>query len=91
MSTRSEKFKRENLSVILETRTAIMHEASKLSLLAPNTFSISVWLVVNLLAHPVGWDFKDLAATREIQTGKLPEFYVHSDKELKTYNTGLVA
>jgi hypothetical protein len=47
--------------------------------------------VVDLIAHLVGWDFTNLAAAKDIQAGKLPEFYAHYDKDWKTYNAGLVA
>jgi len=47
--------------------------------------------VVDLIAHLIGWDFTNLAAAKDIQAGKLPEFYARQDKDWKTFNAELVA
>ena len=47
--------------------------------------------MVDLIAHLIGWDFANLAAAKDIQAGKLPDFYAHYDKDWKTYNAELVA
>jgi hypothetical protein len=83
--------KQELIFALLETRTAILQEASQLSPAAQNTVFLGVWSVVDLIAHLVGWDFTNLAAAKDIQAGKLPEFYAHYDKDWKTYNAELVA
>jgi hypothetical protein len=44
-----------------------------------------------LISHLVGWDFTNLGAAKDIQAGKLPEFYAHYDKDWQTYNAELVA
>ena len=86
------KFNRsELLSAVLETRTALLHAASQLSLEARDTVFLGAWSVKDLIAHLVGWDFTNLAAAKDIQAGKLPEFYAHYDKDWKTFNASLVA
>jgi len=91
MSIKPETRKSEILSGLIETRTAIINEASQLSPAAQDMVFLGVWSVRDLLAHLVGWDFTNLAAAKDIQAGKLPEFYAHHDKDWKTYNAGLVA
>ena len=91
MANKSESLKRELISALLETRAAILHEASGLSPDAQNTVFLGVWSVVDLIAHLVGWNFTNLVAAKDIQAGKLPEFYAHYDKDWKTYNAQLVA
>lgn len=91
MSTKSEIHKKELLSGLVETRAAILHEASQLSSEARNTIFLGIWSVVDLIAHLAGWDFTNLRAAKDIQAGKLPEFYAHHDKDWKTYNAELVA
>ncbi len=44
-----------------------------------------------MLAHLAGWDYANLAAAKDIQAGKLPEFYARYDKDWKTYNAELVS
>ena len=79
------------LSAIIETRTAILQEASQLSPEAQNTAFLGVWSVKDLIAHLIGWDYANLAAAKNIQAGKLPEFYAHQDKDWETFNAALVA
>lgn len=91
MSTKPETFKRELLSAVIETRAALLHAASQLPLEAQDTVFLGIWSVVDLIAHLIGWDFANLAAAKDIQSGKLPEFYAHYDKDWKTFNANLVA
>jgi hypothetical protein len=91
MSTKSETRKRELLSGLAETRVAILHTTSQLSPETQNTVFLGVWSVVDLIAHLAGWDITNLAAAKDIQAGKLPEFHAHYDKDWKTYNAELVA
>ena len=81
----------ELLSAIIETRTALLQAASRLSLEARDTVFLGIWSVKDLIAHLIGWDFANLAAAKDIQAGKLPEFYAHQDKDWKTFNAALVA
>jgi len=90
-STKSETLKRELISNLTETRAAILHEASQLFPTAQDTIFLGVWSVKDLIAHLAGWDFTNLAAVRDVQAGKLPEFYTRYDKDWKTYNAELVA
>ena len=76
MNAKSETLKGELLSSLLETRGAILHKASQLSPEAQDTVFLGVWAVVDLIAHLAGWDFTNMAAAKDIQAGKLPEFYV---------------
>jgi len=91
MRTDSEILKSELLSNLIATRTAIINEASQLLPKSQDTVFLGGWSVKDLIAHLVGWDFTNLAAAKDIQAGKLPEFYSHHDKGLKTYNASLVA
>jgi hypothetical protein len=91
MNTKSKTTKQELLSSLLETRTSILHAASQLSPTARNTVFLGTWTIKDLLAHLAGWDFTNLAAAKDIQAGKLPEFYARYDKDWKTYNAELVA
>jgi hypothetical protein len=91
MSKKSENLKQELFSSLLKTRNAIIQEASQLSTEAQNTVFLGTWSLKDLLAHLAGWDFTNLAAVKDIQAGKLPEFYAHYDKDWKTFNANLVA
>ena len=91
MNTKSQTSNQELLSAIIETRTAVLQAASQLSLEAQDIVFLGTWSVKDLIAHLIGWDFANLAAAKDIQAGKLPEFYAHYDKDWKTYNAALVA
>ena len=91
MREKSETLNRELLSAIIETRIAVLRAASQLSLEVRNTAFLGVWSVKDLIAHLIGWDFTNLAAAKDIQAGKLPEFYAHYDRDWKTFNAELVA
>jgi len=83
--------KSELISKAIETRAAVIQAASGLSPTAQNTVFLGVWSVMDLIAHLIGWDFANLAAAKDIQAGKLPEFYAHYDEDWKTFNAELVA
>jgi len=83
--------KQELLSAVIETRTAVLQAASGLSSTAQDTVFLGIWSVKDLIAHLIGWDFTNLATAKDIQAGKLPEFYAHEDKDWKTFNAELVA
>ena len=83
--------KSELLSAVIETRTAVLQAASRLSPTAQDTVFLGVWSVKDLIAHLIGWDFANLAAAKDIQAGKLPDFYAHYDEDWKTFNAKSVA
>ena len=91
MKPKPETSNQELLSAIIETRTALLQAASQLTHEEQNTVFLGVWSVADLIAHLIGWDFANLAAAKDIQAGKLPEFYAHEDKDWKTFNAELVA
>ena len=91
MSTNSDTIKQSLLSNLVETRREILQAVSQFSAKTQNTIFLGTWSLKDLLAHLAGWDFTNLAAAKDIQAGKLPEFYAHYDKDWKTYNAGLVA
>lgn len=91
MNTRSDTLERELLSGLIKTRVAILQAASDISPDARNMVFLGTWSVVDLIAHLIGWDFTNLAAAKDIQAGKLPDFYAHYDKDWKSYNSELVA
>ena len=80
MSTNPKTSKQELLSAVIDTRTALLHVASQLSHETQNTVFLGVWSVVDLIAHLIGWDFTNLAAAKDIQTGKLLKLYAHYEK-----------
>jgi hypothetical protein len=47
------------------------------------------WSLMELLAHIAGWDITNLQAVRDIQAGKMPQFYSQYDPEWQTYNAAL--
>ena len=51
MTPKSGNFKKELLSVIIETRTALLHAASQLSLEARDTVFLGAWSVKDLIAR----------------------------------------
>ena len=51
MGTKSETLKRELLSAVLETRTAVLQAASGLSPTAQDTVFLGIWSVVDLIAR----------------------------------------
>ena len=83
--------KSELISSLIETRTAVLQAASGLSPTAQGTIFLGIWSIKDLIAHLIGWDYANLAAAKDIQAGKLPEFYAHQDKDWKTFNAELVA
>ena len=91
MITKSQTTRQEILSAVIETRTAVLQAASQLSHEEQNTVFLGVWSVKDLIAHLIGWDYVNLASAKDIQAGKLPEFYAHYDKDWKTFNASLVA
>ena len=70
MNTKSQPSIQELLLAIIETRTAILQEASQLSHEEQNTVFLGVWSVKDLIAHLIGWDFTNLAAEKDIQARK---------------------
>jgi hypothetical protein len=47
------------------------------------------WSLMELLAHRAGWDITNLQAIRDIQAGKMPQFYSQYDSEWQAYNAVL--
>lgn len=91
MSTKPNTSIEQLLSTVIATRTDVLQAASGLSPTAQDTVFLGFWTVKDLIAHLIGWDYANLAAAKDIQAGKLPEFYAHYDKDWKTFNAGLVA
>jgi hypothetical protein len=91
MGINSKALKSELLSNFLKARTPILHAASQLSSEAQDTIFLGTWSLKDLLAHLAGWDFTNLAAAKDIQAGKLPEFVGQRDRDWQSYNAALVA
>jgi hypothetical protein len=72
MSTKFQTIRQEPLSAVIETRTALLHAASQLSLEAQDTVFLGVWSVVDLIANLFSCDFTNPAAAKDIQAGKQP-------------------
>ena len=91
MGIKSEEQNQVLLLAVIETRTAVLQAASRLSPTAQDTVFLGVWSVKDLIAHLIGWDYANLAAATDIQAGKLPEFYAHYDEDWETFNAESVA
>jgi hypothetical protein len=48
------------------------------------------WSLEDLPAHLIGWDYTNLAATKAVLAGQLPDFYAHHDRDWRSYNALLV-
>jgi hypothetical protein len=74
-----------------DTRISILKAAILIPAERVDEAFIGTWGILELLAHLRGWDLTNLQAVKDIQSGKLPDFYAESDKDWVTYNTKLVA
>ena len=83
--------KDEIISGLVEARRKILDAASSLLPAEQDEIFLGVWSVKDLLAHLVGWDLANIEAVEAILAGRLPAFYVHHDRDWKTFNARLVA
>ena len=90
MSAKSKALKSALLSGLAKNRAAILAAAAQVPPEARDTVFLGIWSLKDLLAHLAGWDDTNLAATKEIQAGRMPSFYAHHDKGWKSYNASLV-
>jgi uncharacterized damage-inducible protein DinB len=48
------------------------------------------WDLMDLLAHLVGWDYTNVKAIEELNSGRVPDFYLHYDPGWAAYNQQLI-
>jgi len=90
MGTREQRKKDDIISALTEARRKILHEAYTLPREKQGEVFLGEWSVRDLLAHLVGWDYANMAATKAILAGELPDFYSHHDRDWASYNALLV-
>jgi hypothetical protein len=78
------------ISALTQARRKILHVAHTLPREKQGEVFLGVWSVRDLLAHLVGWDYTNIAATKSILAGELPEFYSRHDRDCAGYNAFLV-
>lgn len=90
MGTREQRKKDNIISALTEARRKILHVAYTLPREKQGEVFLGEWSIQDLLAHLVGWDYTNMAATKSILSGELPEFYSHHDRDWASYNALLV-
>jgi hypothetical protein len=85
-----QKKKDDIISALIQVRRKILHVAYTLPREKQGEVFLGEWSTQDLLAHLVGWDHTNMAATKSILTGELPEFYSHHDRDWASYNALLV-
>jgi hypothetical protein len=78
------------ISALTRARRKILKVARTLPPEKQGEVFLGVWSARELLAHLVGWDHTNIAATKSILAGELPEFYAHHDRDWASYNAFLV-
>jgi len=86
-----ENKKKEVLQALREVREKLLAAAAALPSEKQEGVFLGVWGVKELLAHLAGWDYANREAAEAVLAERLPAFYVHYDKDWKTYNALLVA
>jgi hypothetical protein len=90
MSTREQQKKDDIISALTQARRKILHVAHTLPRERQGEVFLGEWSAQDLLAHLVGWDYTNIAATKSILAGELPEFYSHHDPDWASYNAFLI-
>jgi hypothetical protein len=90
MSGKTQQKKDSIISALTEVRRKILHVAHTLPPARRGEVFLGEWSAKELLAHLVGWDYTNIAATKSILSGELPEFYSHHDRDWASYNAFLV-
>ena len=85
-SERKERVLRE----LVEARTAIEHAALGLTGSKEHEVFLGQWSCLDIVAHLIGWDHTNIAATSELLDGRLPSFYADHDADWRSYNARLV-
>jgi hypothetical protein len=91
MPDKAQQKKDNIISALTQARRKILHVAYTLPPEKRDEVFLGVWSARQLLAHLVGWDYTNIAATKSILTGELPEFYSRRDRDWASYNAFLVA
>lgn len=90
MSDKAQQKKDNIISALTQARRKILHVAYTLPPEKRDEVFLGVWSAKEMLAHLVGWDYTNIAATKSILAGELPEFYSHHDRDWAGYNALLV-
>jgi len=91
MGAKAQLKKEKVIADLVEARTMVLEAAAALSPAQQDEVFLGTWSVKDLLAHLVGWDYANLEAAQAILAGQRPAFWVHYDRDWKTFNARLVA
>lgn len=91
MRVTAQQKKEQLLAGLLEVRSRILDIASALPLEKQKIAYLGEWDIYDMLAHLAGWDFTNLKAAEQIQSGSVPEFYQYRSPDWRVYNAQLVA
>jgi hypothetical protein len=90
MSDKAQRKKDNIISALTQARRKILKVAHALPAEKQGEVFLGTWSAQDLLAHLVGWDYTNIAATKSILAGELPEFYSHHDRDWASYNAFLI-
>jgi hypothetical protein len=90
MKLKIEAKKDQILAEFINVRKAILETVCEYPATIHEQVFLGFWSTKDLLAHLIGWDFTNLEAAREVQSGRLPNFYTYIDKDWSSYNSLLV-
>ncbi len=90
MTSHIENKKQEIITEFMEVRKNILNLAGSLPPYKQSNKFLGVWTINDLLAHLEGWDWANINAVDSVLNQELPEFYLHYDKDWRSYNKELV-
>jgi hypothetical protein len=90
MNSKIEAKRDQILADFIDIRNEILDTTSGYPTSIQEQIFLGFWSIKDLLAHLIGWDFTNLDAARDVQCGRLPNFYTYIDKDWRSYNALLV-
>ena len=90
MRATAEEKKARAMQDLREARQTVLAAAAAIPPTAADTVFLGEWSVKDIIAHIIGWDYANIEAVGAILAGELPAFYVHRDRDWRTFNAGLV-
>ena len=90
MNLKIEAKRDQILSEFINVRKGILETVCEYPATIHEQVFLGYWSIKDLLAHLIGWDFTNLDAARDVQCGRLPNFYTYIDKDWRSYNALLV-
>ncbi len=83
-------YKAELINGLISARQEILDILSTVPKDKANEIFLGSWNIKDLMAHLIGWDYTNLQAIQEINSGIYPSFFQHYDKNWQSYNAYLV-